>query len=252
MAVFGAAYANEYDEFVRDKNYAAECDLLESVFQRFAPGTVQSILDFGCGTGNHSIPLARRGYRMTGVDLSRDMLNAAREKAGDLKATWIEGDARAVDAGAVFDAALFMFAVLGYQVSNDDIFGTLKNARRHVRTDGLLIFDVWYGPAVLKIRPSDRLKIVSLDDCRIIRATSSELDVRHHTCTVQHHLFKLVGNRLVNESKESHVVRYFFPKELEFLLSQTGFGLASLTAFPTIDQPCDETTWNVLGVARAV
>jgi len=77
--VFGQAYADQYDLLYHDKDYEAECDLLEEVFRRYGQEPIKSILDLGCGTGNHAILLARRGYRVTGVDLSADMLAHARE-----------------------------------------------------------------------------------------------------------------------------------------------------------------------------
>jgi hypothetical protein len=50
-----------------------------------------------------------------------------------------------------------MFAVLGYQGENDDVLAALKTAHRHARPGGLFLFDVWYGPAVLHERPSQRV-----------------------------------------------------------------------------------------------
>jgi 2-polyprenyl-3-methyl-5-hydroxy-6-metoxy-1,4-benzoquinol methylase len=54
------------------------------------------IIDIGCGTGRHSIELAKRGYSVTGVDLSGSMLERAREKAGqnDVQIDFLQLDAR--------------------------------------------------------------------------------------------------------------------------------------------------------------
>lgn len=123
MIVYGDEYANEYDQLYSDKNYQAECDLIEHTFHRFATGEVRSIVDFGCGTGNHAIPLAQRGYCVTGVDLSAEMLRVARKKSTEagVAINWVEGDIRNVQAGGPFNAGLFMFAVLGYLLPNEDI-----------------------------------------------------------------------------------------------------------------------------------
>lgn len=254
MTVFGSAYANQYDELSRDKNYRAECELVERIFRQHGDAQIHRVIDFGCGTGSHSILLAQRGYSVTGVDLSESMLNLARQKSAraGVDITWMHGDARQARAGEDFDAALFMFAVFGYMLSNIDMMSALANARRQVRRGGLLIFDVWYGPAVLSIRPSDRVKILTIPGGQVIRTVNSQLDVRHHTCKVNYHLWRLAGNHVESESEESHLVRYFFPLELELLLSQSGFSLVSLTSFPELERPADETTWNVLGVARAI
>ena len=81
MAVFGS-YAQFYDSFYRDKDYAGECDFLEQMFSRHATATVREILDLGCGTGGHVLRLLERGYDVSGVDRSEEMLASARHKAG--------------------------------------------------------------------------------------------------------------------------------------------------------------------------
>ena len=110
------------------------------------PDPVRSILDLGCGTGNHSLVLAGRGYQVTGVDFSADMLERARGKlalacgegrkpAGKLEL--VQGDVRSVGLGRQFDAVLMMFAVLGYQIGNQDVQAALATVRRHLKPGGV-------------------------------------------------------------------------------------------------------------------
>lgn len=250
---FGEAYANQYDRLYREKNYSSECDLIEQVFDLYGEGQIKKVLDLGCGTGNHSLPLAARGYEVTGVDLSPDMLRVARQKAksAELSLNLVQGDIRDAKIGEVFDAALIMFAVLGYLLSNEDSMAALQNARAAIRTGGLLVFDVWYGPAVLTIRPTDRARLVSTEHGQVIRLVSSQLDTRRHVCSVKYDLWHIEGDRVKDHSEELHATRFFFPMELEMMLTQANFSLVSLTAFPGLDSPADETSWNALGVARA-
>lgn len=133
--VFGPTYAHTYDLLYQDRDYAAECDLLERVFQQYASQRVKTILDLGCGTGNHALLLAARGYSVVGVDRSEDMLGIARSKAKRqrLSIAFHQGDVRQVDLGQTFDAVLMMFAVLGYQTENADVLAALRAARPHLR-----------------------------------------------------------------------------------------------------------------------
>ena len=259
--VFDQAYAEQYDLLYREKDYEAECSLLKEAFYRFSAKDVQTVLDLGCGTGNHAFPLARRGYRVTGVDLSAEMLARAQVKAAGLASSsgvplnmpvFLQGDVRTLEAGQFFDAALMMFAVLGYQYRNEDVAAALRTVRRHLHPGGLFAFDVWYGPAVLAIRPSDRVKIIPIPGGRLIRAASGSLDTFHHLADVQYHLWKLQGSQVLAETEESHRMRYFFPQELAYFLQQAGLELKSLTAFPSLDDPASEATWNVLGVSTAL
>jgi SAM-dependent methyltransferase len=253
--VFGSVYADAYDAVYRDKDYDAECDLINRVFAEYGDGSVRQILDLGCGTGNHAIPLAKQGYEVVGVERSADMLAHAQDKAAkaSLKSppTFHRGDLRDVELGRHFDAVLMMFAVLGYQQENADVLAALRTARRHLRPAGLLLFDVWYGPAVLRERPSQRVKVLPTPEGKILRAASGEVDSLHHCCTVNYLLWRVAKGRDVAETRESHAMRYFFPRELELFLQCSQFHLLRLGNFPEFQRDPDDATWNILAVARA-
>ena len=107
-SVFGRDYAAAYDDLYHDKDYPAECDLIERVFDTYAAGRVRRVLDLGCGTGGHAVVLAERQYEVVGVDRSPEMLDRARARASS--ARFELGQIASVDLGETFDAALMMFA----------------------------------------------------------------------------------------------------------------------------------------------
>ncbi len=252
--VFGSVYADAYDLLYREKDYDKECDLLRRIFQRYKTASICNILDLGCGTGNHALRLIAKGYRVFGVDRSADMLRLAERKAqasGVIFQTR-HADLRDVDLAEKFDAILMMFAVLGYQVEDADLLGSLHAVRRHVQSDGLLVFDAWYGPAVLRQRPEERVRVIETKEGTLLRHSSGELDIPRRICTVRFHLQYMNGDRMLKETKESHSVRYFFSEELELFLKTCGFRLLRLGAFPDFDRDPDDTTWSVIAVAKAV
>lgn len=254
--VFRATYSETYDLLYQDKDYLDECQLIDRIFKTHGGGRTHSVLDLGCGTGNHALPLAQMGYEVTGIDRSAEMLARARAKAAGVPGLdgveFLEADIRTLELGRRYDGAIMMFAVLGYQQKNADVLSALNSLRRHLSDDGIFIFDIWYGPAVLRQRPSDRFKEIPTPSGKVLRHASGELDTRNHTCTVNYHLWQLDGENLVSETKESHLMRYFFPLELEGLLEQSGFSLIRLGAFPDFDQDPGDDTWNVLGLAKAM
>ena len=115
------------------------------------------ILDVGCGTGRHSIELARRGYKMTGVDISTGMLNEARRgaaKAG-VKIDLIHADAVEFKSEKEYDAAICICeGAFGLLSSLDDPYqhdlGILRNINEALKPDGMLILTALNG--MLKIR----------------------------------------------------------------------------------------------------
>ncbi len=107
--------ADHYDQFVADTPLCAvDSDLLASLF----PTTDQNvtILDLGCGSGRSSIPLADRGYRVVGIDLSQPMLSVMMRKSEStqrilpVRCNLVELDCFA-DRSA--DHAICMFSTLG-------------------------------------------------------------------------------------------------------------------------------------------
>jgi SAM-dependent methyltransferase len=252
--VFDRTYAAAYDTLYQEKDYDAECDLIEKIFLEHSQKPVRTVLDLGCGTGGHSLRLSSRGFDVVGIDVSPHMLGEAKNKAvgGKGRLAYYLADIRDVHLDRAFDAALMMFAVLGYQRENQDVHRALSSARRHLRPGGLLIADIWYGPAVLAERPSERVRVIPSPRGRVIRHSSGELDSSRHLCHVHFHLWHLEGDRLAAETEEDHAMRYFFPREIPLFLEAAGFSLVRLGAFPDFARDPDESTWNALFVARAV
>jgi len=253
---FNRPYADAYDTLYRDKDYAAECDFLEAVFRRYSVESVQSIIDLGCGTGGHAIPLARRNYRVCGVDRSAEMIAIARAKASSTDPPvdlWLEvADICDLDLHHTFDAAICMFAVLGYQTSNQALYAALRTARRHLKPGGLFVCDFWYGPAVLKQQARDRVKIVADGGDRIIRTSVVSTQPDRDIVLVSTHILRLRGDRVIAESEEMHPMRYFFQPEIDFFLSQAGLELIAFCPCGCLDVAPTDSHWNVSVVARAM
>jgi SAM-dependent methyltransferase len=250
--VFGADYADSYDALYADKDYGAECDLLEEIF-RGTDRPVRSVLDLGCGTGRHSVELARRGYELVGVDLSEGMLDRASRLAISEgvagSTTFVLGDIQKIHVGRRFDAVLSMFAVVGYQISDSAVRATLANVRRHLEPGGTFVFDVWHGPAVLAVGPSARVKVVPTSDGEIERRAVGALEPENHVCVVTYELTRRRTGQSDVTAFETHRMRYFFEEELGGFLREAGLTLRSVSSFPDIENPASAYSWNVLVVA---
>ena len=85
-----------------------------------------------------------------------------------------------------------------------------------------------------------------------MRAASGELNTVRHTCGVQYTCGSWTATVWLPEIDETHLMRYFFPQELNLFLDCAALKLVRLGVFPDVDRQPDETSWNVLAVARAV
>ncbi|MBF0117645.1 MAG: class I SAM-dependent methyltransferase [Desulfobacterales bacterium] len=254
--VFGKNYGDYYDQFYYDKNYNDECDLIEKIISNHLDFQPKTILDLGCGTGNHAILLSHRNYQVTGVDQSEHMIIHAKKKAlissSDFKfqPIFIEKNFRDMDLGKEFDLVIMMFGVLGYQIKNEDLLSALKTVRLHLKPGGIFISDIWYGPAVLSIRPTDRVKVIHTDDGKIIRMGKVTLDTYLHFVEVHYNILCLKKEKLISETEEIHKMRYFFPQELAFFMMQADLQMIDICSFDNLEKKPSEETWNIVAIGK--
>lgn len=104
-----------------------------------------AVLDLCCGPGRHAVPLAKKGFRVTGLDYSASYLRAARRRARDagVPLRVIRGDMKRVAFQGEFDAAICMFSSFGYFVSQSDNLSVLRGVRRALKPGGLFLLDVF-------------------------------------------------------------------------------------------------------------
>jgi len=138
-------YARAYDRECFTQGTRQEVDFIES---EIAADKNLRILDVGCGTGRHAIELARRGYQVTGIDLSANQLARAREKAltAGVQPVFEQRDARAPHHVATFDLAI-MLCEGGFSLMETDAmnFAILENAVRALRPGGKFMFTCLNG-----------------------------------------------------------------------------------------------------------
>lgn len=251
--VFGSTYSSFYDTLYETKPYEAECNFIEELFNRNSVHP-KTILDLGCGTGGHLIPLLKRGYEVTGVDLSGFMLAGAQKKLNDNKLTaeLIQGDISSIALNRRFDAVICMFAVIGYLTSNIQVANFFSVLKNHLNPNGFAIFDAWHGAAVLSQKPLQRAKSIMQGNAQVIRITDPVLDVAAHTVDTKFDITVIENDRVISREKESHLVRYFFSQELAYYCSQAGLEPLMFCPFMKPDAILTENDWYVTTVCKPV
>jgi SAM-dependent methyltransferase len=256
VSVFGA-YSQYYDLLYRDKDYAAEARFIAGLVERERPGS-KTLVDLGCGTGRHDFLLGEHGYQVTGVDLSAEMLRVAQaERERRLAATpgaavprFAQGDVRNVRLGERFDVVASLFHVMSYQTTNDDLLSGLRTLREHCQPDGLVLFDAWYGPAVLSDKPSVRHKRLHGDGFDVLRLADPVLYPNDNFVDVNYQiLITDKATQRTEELRETHRMRYLFVPEVRLMLEGVGLRLTRACEFMS-ERELGAGTWNALFVAR--
>jgi cyclopropane fatty-acyl-phospholipid synthase-like methyltransferase len=244
-------YSTYYDHLYSSKEYFVENSFILDL-SHLQSGS--SILDIGCGTGGHSIPFAKSGFNVTGIDFSKSMLEYAEEKNQDLskKVNFQLADARHFRDTKKFDLVISLFAVMSYQNTNSDLEQVIQTARYHLDPGWLFIFDAWYGPAVLKQQPETRVAEISLPDGQLFRIARPQMHTETNTVDVNYTLLKIIKNSMVDETNETHTMRYFFLPEIEYFAEKNGFKVIKACPFMHADQIPTENDWNVTWVLEAI
>lgn len=138
-------YGLKYDNEVFTQGTLGECDFIES---EIASDKSIKILDIGCGTGRHSIELTKRGYLVTGVDLSDSQLQRAREKAAALKLhiEFQKLDARQLQFDSEFDLAIMLCEGAFPLMETDEMnYQILQSVAKSLKPGSKLIFTTLNG-----------------------------------------------------------------------------------------------------------
>jgi len=124
--------------------YAEWADYIDDVLTRHLGKERKNriVLDIACGTGNITIPLAKMGYDMIGVDISTDMLSQAQAKAPDLQILFLVQDMRELDLYGTVDAAICVCDGMNYILSEAELEAVFKRVRMFLNPGGIFIFDM--------------------------------------------------------------------------------------------------------------
>lgn len=223
---FSQVYSHYYDLIYHEKDYKKEAVQINKRIHQYQKNA-KTILNIGCGTGNHDIQLARKDYQVTGIDSSTYMLKVAnkkkaKEEIGSIQ--FMHKDICHDSFNEEFDVALSLFHVISYIITDNDLKSAFSNVYKSIRKGGLFIFDFWYAPGILANLPEHRMKLIEDGDVFIERHSYPEIDLKTNTVEVKFVLgIKNSKAEEVEMSSEIHRVRFYSIEEITSMLSAVGF-----------------------------
>ena len=140
-------FSNKYYLEIYSHRDEKEVRDIINLIQRYVPlSNNDKVLDVCCGAGRHSIELARRGYDVTGFDLSPYLISQAMEslsssKEKNLKVEFMIKDMKDFSFGNAFDMAINVFTSFGYFETDEDNFKVFENVFKSLKQGGYFVFD---------------------------------------------------------------------------------------------------------------
>jgi ubiquinone/menaquinone biosynthesis C-methylase UbiE len=211
-------YAKKYDTEVFTRGTVGECDFIENELKF---NKALRILDVGCGTGRHSIEMTKRGYRITGIDLSESQLAMAREKATkeNFNIDFLRLDARSLPFNGEFDAAIMLCEGSFPLMETDEMnFEILKGIARALKKNGKVILTTLNGLFPLFHSVEKFLTSESGEKGATYRSNTFDL------MTFRDKNITEVEDDLGHMKSLDCNERYYVPSEITWLLKSLGFG----------------------------
>ena len=187
----------------------------------------QPVLELACGTGRITIPLAKKGIDIAGLDVSESMLAQAKRKAAAqaVQVDWIRGDCRDFKLNRKFRLIFIPINSITHLHRREDLEALLKRVKEHLHEEGRFIIDL-FNPSldILRRDPGRRFPVAEYDDPdgrgRVIITESNIYDA---ATQINH----ITWYYRVGEKEDARVVennmRILYPQELDELLHYNGF-----------------------------
>ena len=230
------------------RDYRHQSEFIHSAIQRYLPSAKQ-VLDICCGTGSHALVLAEKGYHVTGIDNSKDMLKLAKGKVKgqDQNPVFKQEDMFDLKYSEQFDVAYCFGTTLMMLTSLEEFSRFLTSVKKTLKPDGLLIFDVWNGWKMLQatneMHPSED------EAARVIWFSNGHINQEKRT---QH----LESAFLIQEKNTTRIetftedLKIFFKDEIQWLLASHGFTVEKILGNDSLECVYTADSEYIIPIAR--
>lgn len=237
--------ADIYDYLVSSVDYEEWVRYIEEILARFNC-RAEVVVDLACGTGNTTLPFARRGYKVTGVDLAGSMLAKARSKAEreGLAAEFLQQDMCDLKLPELADLVTCYHDGINYITKKEDLIRVFHSVSSYLKPGGLFIFDL---VNVRKLARADgSTTFVDEEDLSLIWETNylqaEDIWEINLTCFVRQ-------GEDYRKFRETHREKAYTREEVEDIIRLSGLSLQSVLHSYTFE-PAGDHTYRQFFVAR--
>lgn len=237
-----------YDSVNSHIDYNSWADFIEKIFQKEMKQKPELVLDLGCGTGRMTVELSRRGYDMTGIDYSTEMLGIARDAADDegQDILWLCQDMREFELYGTVDAAVCCLDCINHLESEEDLQKCFSLVHNYLIPDGIFVFDInakhkfenYYGNNTYVMEEND-----------VFCVWENEYDKNEEICDFYITLFEQVNGGKYVRHEETQRERMFTLEKVKKSLKKCN--LEFIGAYDDFDfNPGDDSSDRIYIVAK--
>ena len=216
--------ADFYDRINNEIDYDAWADFIEKIFDREMKVRPELVLDLGCGTGKMTIALAKKGYDMTGIDCSVNMLGRARDAAAEAELSdrilWLFQDMRKFELYGTMGAIVSCLDTMNHITKENDLLTVFSLVHNYLDPDGLFIFDV-NGKHKFENLYSNNSYVMEEEGSFCV--WQNYYDCKKHTCDFYITVFEECEDGRYERYDDVQKEKMYTLKAMKKLLSDAGF-----------------------------
>ncbi|TCN38708.1 ubiquinone/menaquinone biosynthesis C-methylase UbiE [Kribbella orskensis] len=176
-------------------------------------------LEFAIGTGRVAVPLAERGVRVTGLELSQPMIEQLRTKVDEETIEVVVGDMATERVPGEYTLVYLVYNTISNLLTQEEQVACFRNAARHLVAGGRFVIELWV-PDLRRLPPGQSATVIHNEPGYIALDTYDVLNQQ----VVSHH-FKFDDSKQAQLFRSPH--RYIWPAELDLMAQLAGFELES-------------------------
>jgi 2-polyprenyl-3-methyl-5-hydroxy-6-metoxy-1,4-benzoquinol methylase len=246
--------ARFYDKIWGRHDYDADVKFLADFFRKHH---CRSVIDIGCGTGNHALRLSKMGYQVTGVDVSPTMLKIAKAKEKEAKIRFIQGDMKKLEKvipkDHKFDAGICLGQVFSHLMTDKDAQAFLNKLHEKLKKNGLFVFSARNAKKINE-EYLNRLRLdhmLNEEKLQLLILAHNIRDSQDPNIIVWNPIYIIKENNKVDLQIKEHKLRWFEFSALKKMITRNGFKIVEVYSGPVKEKFKEDEHTNMLFVTTA-
>ncbi len=242
-----------YDALFTNKDYAAEVASLKRLHSQWGAGLAGPILEIGCGTGSHTMEIAKWGRPMTAIDIDSDMVAKTAQKLRDGaidNVTLRHCPVEQLDQHD-FSLATAMFNVVTYLGDGAALSSFLGAIAKRLSSGGILIFDCWNGVAALRSPPGSKESSVMVGEKSISCSLTSTTDLFAQKTRLTYEIeVRDRTGELLESGKHAFMQTLWTPMQIMDAMQLAGLETCAATPLHDQSRHAGHDDWKIMFVGR--